>query len=71
MTPCADLLASGWQPPAEEAPDISWDPETGIAQVSFTGERLVINVIADAKCRELPVLGPMIGRMVDDAASGR
>lgn len=65
VTKCADLLASGWQPPSEEVPDISWDPESGVTKVSYSGERLVINIFEDPRCQELPDVGRMISQIVE------
>lgn len=65
VTKCADLLARGWLPPSDEVPDISWDPESGVTKVSYRGERLVINILEDAKCRELPDVGRMISQIVE------
>lgn len=65
---CAELLAAGWEPPAEDAPDLSWDPVTGILHLTFTDEQLVLNIRTDAKCQKLPVVGPMIERALADDA---
>ena len=65
VTKCADLLARGWQPPSDEVPDISWDPESGVTKVSYSGERLVINIFEDPRCKELPDVGRMISQIVE------
>lgn len=71
-TPCAELIDQGWQPPEEEAPDISWDPVSGDnARITFTGEQLTLDIVDDPKCRELPVIGKLIGQILDDAASSQ
>lgn len=69
VTACADLIRDGWQPPLEEAPDISWDPGTGIARVTFTDDQLVLDIRNDPKCRELPTIGRMIGQILDNAST--
>lgn len=64
---CAELIEAGWEPPPEEAPDLSWDPATGIMYVTFTGEQLVLDIKNDARCPELPVVGGMLRRALQDA----
>lgn len=63
---CADLLERRWQPPGEEAPDFSSDPTTGIVRVTFTGEQLVLDLRSDPLCFDLPVIGRMLRRSLDD-----
>lgn len=64
---CAELIEAGWAPPPEEAPDLSWDPATGITYVTFAGEQLVLDIKNDARCPELPVVGGMLRRALQDA----
>lgn len=63
---CADLISDGWQPPPEEAPDFSIDAESGLTKVHFTGEVLVLDILADPDCFELPTIGPMLERAAAD-----
>lgn len=65
VTACVQLLQERWQPPREEAPDISYDPESGVAKISFTNEQLVVNIFHDPECQRLPVIGKMIKQIVE------
>ena len=54
-TQCADLIAAGWQAPNEE-PAVSYDPETGIGQVNYENEELVLDFVHDRDCLKLAQL---------------
>lgn len=64
VSDCETLLKEGWRPPEEE-PDISWTPGSGVAVISFTETRLVVNVMDDPACQRLPGVGQMIKTIVE------
>ena len=68
---CSELLRRDWKPPGDQTPDFSWDPESGEMDVYFTSDHLKINALSDRACQKLPLIGPLIGRMVAAAASTR
>ena len=63
---CRDLLRDGWEFPAEEHPDVSWDPATGIAEFHFNDETLTLDLHKDKQCQHVPGIGPIIKRMLEE-----
>jgi len=69
---CGHLLDNGWHAPADGEPDISWDPETGVAYISFGPDsEIVVNVLTDSQCALLPGLKTIIPNMIAGAEKDR
>lgn len=62
ITKCADLLAEQWKPP-RETPDISFDPETDEATVSYSSEVLKLALGEDSECFRLPEIGGRLSQL--------
>lgn len=60
---CRDLIKEGWTAPETE-PSITYDAETGVAEVSFTEEQddLAVDLLNDPDCKDLPDIGPLLSR---------
>jgi hypothetical protein len=69
---CGQLLANGWRAPTDDEPDISWDPETGVAYISFGPDtEIVVNVLTDSQCALVPGLATIIPSMIAGAEKDR
>jgi len=72
---CKDLLEKSWSPPRDAEPDITWDPTSGEALISFssgeTVDELHINVFTDPSCTAVPFLGGLVKNMVSDLETRR
>jgi hypothetical protein len=63
---CSKLLSDGWEPPTEETPDFSYDQQTGVVVVTFTGDKLVLDIAHDDACQDLPVIGKMLTQILKE-----
>lgn len=64
VVPCQELLDAEWAPPNDAEPDISYDPETGVAEVSFgADEVLAVDLVRDKVCELLPDIGGILARV--------
>ncbi len=64
---CQALLDDDWAPPST-APDISYDPTSGIAVIHLDSKSFKFDVLNDKACRRLPTLGPIIKRLIREAS---
>ncbi len=46
--------------------DLSWDPEKGLATISFTEEQLVLDIYDDPDCTRLPTIGEILKESLAD-----
>lgn len=68
---CQTLIDSGWRPPATD-PSVVLDPDTGIAEVSFDADtRLVVDVVNDPACANLPGIGQVLASSMTTYEQGR
>jgi len=60
---CSELIAGGWTAPETE-PNITFDSESGLAEVAFTDPKdtIVVDLVTDRACAKLPDVGPLLAR---------